>query len=85
MRAGMSASRALRAKGITVVKGATSTPIGEQANPAPGHTFRGSDLKLSLGSVLSGATALLLDLGTIAVRPRRAEGGCQRKTIDTRY
>ena len=33
----------------------------EQANPAPGNTFRGSDLMLSLGSVLSGAIPLLLD------------------------
>ena len=33
----------------------------EQANPAPRHTFRGSDLMLSLGSVLSGAVPLLLD------------------------
>ncbi len=55
---------------------------GHQANPVPGPTFRGSDLMLSQGSVLSGATALLPDLGIIAVGPRRAEGEGQRKTVD---
>ena len=58
---------ALRAKGTTVVKGAASTPISEQANSASDNTFRGCDLMLSLGSVLSGAIPLLLDLGIIAV------------------
>jgi len=35
--------------------------LEEQANPAPGYTFRGSDMVLSLGPVLSGAVPLLLD------------------------